>query len=840
LLYLFVVTLIVGIVYSEVQALLTDPASALDPSQLRKTLFWQAAATHPIYFVAVCLLAVGAAVLGWRLDRRYAAQQQEQRHLETAAAAQVVAEAVVQRAQAEGQLAGKTIPRDLPPRAPGFVGRQQDLQALDRTLRQGQALAIVGMGGLGKSSLAAEAVHALAAEPGVFSGGITWVRCDERNGLDGLTWIEDQLLAAWGAALPAEATARAATPEEGLELRERALRKRLGASDGEARPSAKLVLLDNVEPDLLLSRLLDTLAPLGIAALVTTRVEPTSPHIRLLNLEVLDDEAGARLFAERYADRGGRWDAARDNDAMRAVVDALGGLPLAIELAAARAARTRLPLATLAEELRAPDALARLNDPRDPSAGVRYSLRKTLLALTPSQRTRFAALGLPEGADWALPIIERMFEGVPAAQEGGATAPGDVEALVAYSLVSLSTPVGGKTPRVRLHPLVRELTREEWANLDEETRRAALGALLAGVSAWMSQPLGYAEHIALLVPDYDLVVGALRQAYREQVDVPLALATTSALSNILVLVYRPGVLEDLANRHLQAARTLGNRREELAALDGLAQLAEGTGHGDDATRYRQEALPIARELREQARVVEYTAALGSSAAEAGRLDEAQRLFDEALSTAKGMGEDPLDGRMYNILGILAVKLGHLNEAGPLLERATVRAHDTGDLIIESLSMYNRADVYEMQGDYAAARRLFDQGLAVTQDATAALGLELDAEVEGQYAAWYDKFGEIALKTGNLAEARAQFEKALHAVEASHYDPPMVPHLKGNLAVVRGEAARLRGDAAAALQAYQEALDFYAQETPKVYNHMTREYVTFVQERMARLSVGGHA
>ncbi len=329
LLYIFVVTLVVGILYSEAQAILADPSSALDPVQLKSTFFWHLALAYPAYFAAACVLAVGAAVLGWRVERRYAAMQAEVQREEA------VVE-VVQRVQTGSQLVGKTIPHDLPPRAPGFVGRAQDLSEIGPALRQGQAVAIVGMGGLGKSSLAAEAVYALAQEPEAFPGGITWVRCDDRIGLEGLIWIEDQLLAAWGASLPAEAAARVKTPEDGLELREQALRKRLSPQPGAASPA--LTLLDNVEPDLPLARLLDTVSPLGIATLVTTRVEPTSQHIRLLNLDALDAEAGVRLFAERFADRGGKWDAQHDTPAAPAIVDALGGLPLAIELAAARAA----------------------------------------------------------------------------------------------------------------------------------------------------------------------------------------------------------------------------------------------------------------------------------------------------------------------------------------------------------------------------------------------------------------------------------------------------------------------------------------------------------------------
>ncbi|HEV2460541.1 MAG TPA: helix-turn-helix transcriptional regulator, partial [Ktedonobacterales bacterium] len=168
------------------------------------------------------------------------------------------------------------IPRDLPPRIPGFVGRKEDLQTLCDLLQSGRrpgAIAIVvglvGMGGVGKSALAAEAMHRLAAEPPAFSGGITWVRCDERVELAGLIWVEDQLLAAWGAPLSAEAIARVPTPEEGLALRKRALWDRLRpAADESAAPAPALVVLDNVEHGLPLGHLLDTLQPLGVTTLL--------------------------------------------------------------------------------------------------------------------------------------------------------------------------------------------------------------------------------------------------------------------------------------------------------------------------------------------------------------------------------------------------------------------------------------------------------------------------------------------------------------------------------------------------------------------------------------------
>lgn len=809
LLYVFVVTLVVGIVYSEVQAVLADPSSALDPTQLQNTFFWHLAQAYPAYFAAACVLAVVAAVLGWRVERRYAAVQAEQRHQETAATAQVVAEQVVQRAQA-GQLGSKAVPYDLPPRAPGFVGRQQDLATVTAALRptsaqaeSGSAVALVGMGGLGKSSLAAEAVHTLATQPDAFSGGITWVRCDERIGLEGATWIEDQLLSAWGAALPAEATARAQTREEGLAMREQALRKRLGPQA----PSPSLALLDNVEPDLPLARVLDTLRPLGVVTLVTTRVEPSSPHIRLITLDVLDTEAGTRLFAERYADRGGTWDVARDTTPATQVADALGGLPLAIELAAARAARTRLPLARLADELRAPDALARLNDPRDPSAGVRYSLRKTLLALSPSQRVRFAALGLPEGPDWPQSVIERMFSGVPTIQDGIASAPDDLEVMVAYSLVGLvQEAAAGDVPRVRLHPLVRELAREEWSQLPAAEQSAALSALLSGLEDWVAQHrlstdvTEFTSTIQALSRDEDLFSGALRTAVARHEALRQVIDLVEAWSAYLFHNGRWQLSHDMHALQLECARTLGDHHAELDALTSLGKETSYMGRAKEGDRYDQEALALARSLGDKGEIIRLLGSLGVRAASRGDRAAAEAMYMEASALAREPGSHLTEFATLNNLASLAQNLGHMNEAERLYRAAVEIALAAGNPD-GMLALHNLGFAYTEEGDVAAAQATFEV-IATIQAAAFA-----DMPRGGPVA--LNMLGQLAITFGDLEAASRDLGDALRQF-VEHGMADNVLQARGNLALVRGIEAQRKGERLAAEQAFAEAVALFEQ------------------------------
>jgi class 3 adenylate cyclase/tetratricopeptide (TPR) repeat protein len=696
----------------------------------------------------------------------------------------------------------ETRPHDLPPRAPGFVGRQQEVAEIAASLRQGRAVAILGMGGLGKSSLAAEAVHALANEPGAFPGGVTWVRCDDRTGLEGQTWIEDQLLAAWSASLSAEATARAASPQEGLELRERALRERL-RPEGGAPPAPALVLLDNVERDLLPARLLDTLTPLGITTVLTSRVEPSSPRLRLLRLEVLPRDASIQLFAERFTARGGTWSAERDQTTTRAIVDTLGDLPLAIELAAARAARTYLSLASLAEELRAPDALARLNDPSDPSASVRYSLRKTLLILTPSQRLRFAALGLPEGSDWPHPTIERMLAGVAAAApdqlnadrtDGPPSARADLEALVAYSLVGLVAGDRSSAPRVRLHPLVRELAHEEWGQLSAGDQQAALEALLAGVRSWVgAYQIRDAEFYRVLAQDDDLIAGALRTAMVRQIGLPQVTSIIAAWGSYL-FVRNERLDYEMRSLQVESAHATGDPRAELAALNGLIQISGLSGREDEAARLRRRALILARDLGDQVEILRMLGAMGEEMAARGSRAEAEHLYAEAQALARVLGDRFTDFDALNNLGNAARALDRLDEAVGWYQRAMASAQAADDLLYEVMSKSNLALVYDQLGQLADARTLLEEMEQVRFPIDYPYGLGSARNAQGQ----------LALKMGDLDAAAGYLTQALPTLEQSGH-AEMVAQARANLILLAGLQALRHGDREAAVQAFEQAL-----------------------------------
>jgi tetratricopeptide (TPR) repeat protein len=189
---------------------------------------------------------------------------------------------------------------------PDFRGRDKDLTELHRSLTtSSQPLALVGLGGLGKTQLASEYAHRFRHE---YPGGIFWI-----NARDTLRMKEDY--ADINRALDSR---DAGSPEE------RAQRMRLMLQEL-TEPS--LVIYDNITRDTDL-RLLPTVGHCRILA--TVREDYTvRGRFRLQPISALDDEAAWTLLQTRISASD-----PAEQQAVKEIAVTLGNLPLALVLVA--------------------------------------------------------------------------------------------------------------------------------------------------------------------------------------------------------------------------------------------------------------------------------------------------------------------------------------------------------------------------------------------------------------------------------------------------------------------------------------------------------------------------
>jgi predicted ATPase len=209
------------------------------------------------------------------------------------------------------------VPGNLPAQSTSFVGREVDLAAVIETLRANRLVTLVGVGGVGKTRLA---LHAAAALSGEYRDGAWFI---ELASILDAAEVSEAVAAVFTVAPQADRSWRDGVTET---LRARQL----------------LLVLDNCE------HVLDEAAPLiealvarcpGITILATSREalgvggESVSP---VPSLEVGNDSPASALFVERAHAAAPDFDPDDDDDSVAEICRRLDGIPLAIELAAAR------------------------------------------------------------------------------------------------------------------------------------------------------------------------------------------------------------------------------------------------------------------------------------------------------------------------------------------------------------------------------------------------------------------------------------------------------------------------------------------------------------------------
>jgi predicted ATPase/DNA-binding winged helix-turn-helix (wHTH) protein len=411
------------------------------------------------------------------------------------------------------------VPTRLPHHLMPLLGRADDLAALDALLKRSRLVTLVGAGGIGKSLLTQ---HLLSDQAGAYAHGVCWVE-----------------LASVGDA--------AAVPQRIAD----ALGVRMGAGDPLAglctavSSLTMLVALDNAEHLLVevartaaalldaapgLRLLVTSQAPLQLAAEHVYRVGPLATPTGPLPASMALTFAAVELFAERARAADARF--MLGDDSAPAAIElcrTLDGMPLAIELAAARA--PLLGVTQLAASMQ--QRLRLLTRNRDATAPARQQTLRAALEwshglLDERERIVFRRLGVMAGSA-SLALIQQVV-----AEEQG---PLDVWAvldalgtLVDRSLVVVMAEHELHVPRYRLLESARMLAAEHVAASNEEAalRQRHADAVCELFNAALDEVsegrCRFDDMVALLEPDFDNARAAMAWALRHDSHTAVALA----------------------------------------------------------------------------------------------------------------------------------------------------------------------------------------------------------------------------------------------------------------------------------------------------------------------------
>ncbi|HYM85012.1 MAG TPA: AAA family ATPase, partial [Candidatus Dormibacteraeota bacterium] len=364
------------------------------------------------------------------------------------------------------------VPTNLPGEVTTFVGREPELERLRGLLGGARILTLSGPGGSGKTRLALALAHAVRRS---FPHGVWFV---DLAAVRDPTLVEPSIAATLGVKESADQTVG------------EALRVRL-------RDRTALIVLDNVEQLLPAAAhvvaLLVRAAP-DLRVVVTSREALRIGGEQVYPVPPLDVASGVTLFLDRA--RSHRPDLVVDGAALRAVrelSERLGGLPLAIELAAART-RLLAPDQILDRLSRVLDLGGGARDVPERQRTLRGAIDWSHDLLTGPEQRLFRRLAVFAGG-WALETAEAVVDpGDGVTEDLGLDLLDGTESLVEKSLVRLEPapdppdPSAGPTEtRFRMHPLLREYALER---LEAAGERSALEARHSAVLVELAALLG--------------------------------------------------------------------------------------------------------------------------------------------------------------------------------------------------------------------------------------------------------------------------------------------------------------------------------------------------------------
>lgn len=640
--------------------------------------------------------------------------------------------------------AGRPVDHDLPRFAGPFVGRDAELGLVTRRLteRECRWLTIVGVGGVGKTRVAVEAAHALAA---AFPDGVRFV---DLAGVQDVAYV-----------IPALATALHLDPlppgdpahHVAAYLRDKRL----------------LLVVDNLEHLVDASPMLVTMLrrapPTRVLATSRTRLHLTEEW--LLHLDGLSDDAdAARLFAA-HAERVGA--ASVDSASagwVREICALVENLPLALELAATWT--NALPLERIAASLRRKPTL--LSAPR------------------PDGPDRHRSLAAAFEASWALlpqplrPLLARLgiFRGgftAPTAASVALASEADLLALVDRSLVRARG-----DGRFSMHELVRQFAVARLTGRAdvEATSRRHLHACLELARTAGAQMLGsdLERGLATLGAEADNVRAALAWGLERDADAEAALALVEAMVpywRLTCAIEEARAWVALAERWLervpQRAASVRTARGHFAWMAG--DFAEAEGVLSEAVDAWDRTELAGRVGRASALVSHGMTAWGQR-----RFELASARFAAALAELDGLDEPWWRAIALGWRGKTAAATGDLGAARRDFDASLDILRALGNPWGMGLFVGSSAELHFASGDLDGARHRAETAVSLLER----------VGFKHALGSMYELLAVIAARAGGPDEERRRAEQAVaayrdlgdvasaEAVVVHHHLPPLPP------------------------------------------------------------------
>lgn len=603
-------------------------------------------------------------------------------------------------------------PHNLPFQLTSFIGRKADVDRITQKLSQHRLVSLTGVGGIGKTRLA---IHCSSKLLSRFRNGIWWV--------DLVPWLDE--------ALVPQAIAQV------LGVRESPTQSLIQSVQCFLREKQLLLVLDNCEHLInacaqLAEALLTHSAKLRILATsrealgiigeavyqLPTLSLPISKHHKLI--DSLMKYEGVRLFVERAEARSGFKLTEQNAKAVLEICQHLDGIPLALELAAART--VSLSAEDLAERLN--DRFNLLRQGNRTALPRHQTLRATIDwsydLLSPKERVLLRRLAVFAGS-WTL----REAQVICSDEEIGREEVLDLLAhLVEKSLVIMH--VENNQTRYRMLETIRQYTHEKLVNSVEAQRVQERHLEFFVQFAAEAEPnLNGPEQVDWLdrlATEHANFRAALSWALEHhEIDGAARLGT----GLFWFWVFRSHLREGWQwlkqtielSRRMAQTKPMSTSAEALFAhvLNRASLLAYYRGKQTQARSLAEEGLVLSRKIKNKKLIIEALLPLGFVIQNQGDYARAGVLLEEKLALSREVGETWDVARALVLLGNVALNQKDYASARIRYEEGLALSREIGHRLFISIFSNNLGHVALNECNYIAAKELYTEAVSLARE-----------------------------------------------------------------------------------------------------------------------------
>jgi predicted ATPase/DNA-binding CsgD family transcriptional regulator len=679
---------------------------------------------------------------------------------------------------------------NLPAARSSFVGREREMEEIERGLATTRLLTLTGAGGSGKTRLAVEAARDLV---GAYPDGV---------------WLVELAPLSEGALVPKEVAEALGVPERPAQSLDDTLVEVL-------RDRELLLLVDNCEHLLdatarLVDRLLDSCPRLSILATSREAIgvegEARWPVPPLSvpedgSSEKLEGYESVRLFVERAGGRDPSFILSPQNAlALTEICGRLEGIPLAIELAAARVGTLSLEQisARLASSLDLLTRGGRTAEPRQRT--LKGALDWSHELLEGPEKVLFRRLSVFAGG-WTLKTAETVASGDGVEESGILDL---LSGLVEKSLV-LAEEHETSGLRYRMLEPVRQYAGEKLEDAGEgEAVRCRHAEFFLALAEQARPELRGPEDkrwLERLEREHDNMRAALSFALESE-DAELALRLSGALGTF----WHMHSHSDEGRKWLEAALASDKRAPavvRIKALEALYWLAFDRWDHDRAQAIAREAMELSAGVEIESRLSASLRIMSAGPAwMRGDYQRGEQLLEESLEISREVGDRIMIAEALIQLAITAWGMGDVERGKEIYEEGAALCREAGYTFRLPDFLLSLGYQLLLEGDYERGAALNEEAAALCREHGYARSLNLSL----------DNLGWATLLEGHHERARPFYEESLR-VSKELGDRACASESLDGLACIAGaegearRAGRLFGAAEAMRETLGEAVPF---------------------------------